>query len=133
MARFTENTATSGNKLEKVAGNGLLHRRALLGRGIAFAGAAGAGVGLKATSAAADPLTEAPWGQQPGDPVPAYQTPSKFAKNVVRTLSNPNFEPRTSQSRTPHQLLDGMTRRTAYFSRSFMTAFRTLIRLPTSF
>jgi len=26
----------------------------------------------------------------------------------VRTLSNPNFEPRTSQSRTPHQLLDGM-------------------------
>ncbi|MFZ0723014.1 MAG: sulfite dehydrogenase [Xanthobacteraceae bacterium] len=108
MARSTTNTATSGNKFEQVAGNGLLHRRALLGRGVAFAGAFGAGVGLNATGAAADPLTEAPWGQQPGDPVPAYQRPSKFAKNVVRTLSNPNFEPRTSQSRTPHQLLDGM-------------------------
>jgi sulfane dehydrogenase subunit SoxC len=43
-----------------------------------------------------------------GDRIPAYQTPSKHAKNVVRTLSNPSFEPRTSQSRAPHQLLDGM-------------------------
>ena len=96
-------------KIEPVAGNGLLHRRALLGRGIAFAGALGAGVGLKATGAAAEPLVEAPWGLEPGNPVPAYQLPSKFAKDVVRTLANPNFEPRTSQSRTPHHLLDGAT------------------------
>ena len=47
-------------------------------------------------------------GLSPGDPVPAYQLPSKFAKDVVRTLANPDFEPRTSQSRTPHHLLDGM-------------------------
>jgi sulfane dehydrogenase subunit SoxC len=40
--------------------------------------------------------------------VPAYQLPSKFAKDVVRSLANPDFEPRTSQSRTPHHLLDGM-------------------------
>src|SRR5271155_2447468 len=106
MARSMRNIEL--NKIEKVAGNGLLHRRALLGRGIAFAGALGAGAGLKATSAAAEPLAEAPWSLEPGDPVPAYQLPSKFANNVVRTLSNPNFEPRTSQSRTPHQLLDGM-------------------------
>ena len=59
-------------------------------------------------AAAAEPLTEADWSLVPGDPLPAYQLPSKFAKNVVRTLANPNFEPRTSQSRTPHQLLDGM-------------------------
>jgi sulfane dehydrogenase subunit SoxC len=98
---------SSERKLEHVAGNGLLHRRSLLGRGIALAGVFGVG-GFNAKTAAADPLAEAPWGQQPGDPVPAYQTPSKFAKNVVRSLSNPNFEPRTSQSRTPHQLLDGM-------------------------
>jgi sulfane dehydrogenase subunit SoxC len=98
---------SANSNVEHVAGNGLLHRRALLGRGIALAGALGAS-GLNTNDAAADPLTEAPWGQQPGDPVPAYQTPSAFAKNVVRTLSNPNFEPRTSQSRTPHQLLDGM-------------------------
>src|SRR5271155_1757943 len=105
MARSMRNIEL--NKIEKVAGNGLLHRRALLGRGIAFAGALGAGAGLKATGAAADPLAEPDWGLATGDPVPAYQTPSKFANNVVRTLSNPNFEPRTSQSRTPHHLLDG--------------------------
>jgi sulfane dehydrogenase subunit SoxC len=94
------------NTPQQVAGNGLLHRRALLGRGLALAGAAGAsGVPI---GAAAEPLTEADWGLAPGDPVPAYQLPSKFAKNVVRTLANPNFEPRTSQSRTPHHLLDGM-------------------------
>ena len=94
------------NTPQHVAGNGLLHRRALLGRGLALAGAAGAsGVPI---GAAAEPLTEADWGLAPGDPVPAYQLPSKFAKNVVRTLANPNFEPRTSQSRTPHHLLDGM-------------------------
>jgi len=88
---------------EIVAGNGLLHRRAFLGHGIALAGALGAG-----TEANAEPLTEPDWGLSPGDAVPAYQAPSKYAKNVVRTLSNPNFEPRTSQSRAPHQLLDGM-------------------------
>jgi sulfane dehydrogenase subunit SoxC len=94
------------NTPQQVASNGLLHRRALLGRGLALAGAAGAsGVPI---GAAAEPLTEADWGLAPGDPVPAYQLPSKFAKNVVRTLANPNFEPRTSQSRTPHHLLDGM-------------------------
>jgi sulfane dehydrogenase subunit SoxC len=93
--------------LEYVAGNGLLHRRALLRRGAAFAGALGTAVGLRATGAAAEPLKEQDWSLSPGDPVPAYQTPSKYAKSVVRSLSNPNFEPRTSQSRAPHQLLDG--------------------------
>jgi hypothetical protein len=78
-----------------------------LGRGVAFAGALGAGVGLNTTRAAAEQLAEAPWSLTSGDPVPAYQTSSKFAKNVARTLSNPNFEPRTSQSRAPLQLLDG--------------------------
>ena len=98
---------SSRSNLEYIADNGLLHRRALLQRSAALAGILGAGAGL-ATTAAAEPLAEAPWGLAPGDPVPAYQTPSKFAKNVVRTLSNPNFEPRTSQSRAPHQFLDGM-------------------------
>jgi sulfane dehydrogenase subunit SoxC len=92
--------------IEQVAGNSLLHRRALLGSGLALVGAAG--VGGVSTGAAAEPLQEAPWGLEPGDPVPAYQQPSKFAKDVVRTLANPDFEPRTSQSRTPHDLLDGM-------------------------
>ncbi|HEY2529263.1 MAG TPA: sulfite dehydrogenase [Xanthobacteraceae bacterium] len=108
MTRFSRNNELIECKAEKVAGNGLLHRRALLGRSAALAGALSTGVGLKAAGAAAEPLAEPAWGLAPGDPVPAYQTPSKFAANVVRTLSNPNFEPRTSQSRAPHQLLDGM-------------------------
>jgi sulfane dehydrogenase subunit SoxC len=95
------------DKQSTVAGNGLLDRRLLLARGAAVAGLVGTGAGLSPTGAGAEPLTESPWGLAPGDPVPAYQLPSKFAKNVVRTLANPNFEPRTSQSRTPHQLMDG--------------------------
>jgi len=95
------------NTVEQVAGNGLLHRRALLGT--AALGVVGAGLGLTATGAAAEPLTEQPWGLQPGDNSPAYQTPSKFAKNIVRTLSNPKFEARSSICRTPHHLLEGTT------------------------
>ncbi|HYS45247.1 MAG TPA: sulfite dehydrogenase [Rhizomicrobium sp.] len=90
---------------ETVAGNGLLHRRALLGA----AGIAGAGIGLHATGAAAEPLAEPPWGLTIGNDTPPYQTPSKFAGNVVRSLSNPRFEPRSSLSRTPHHLLEGST------------------------
>jgi sulfane dehydrogenase subunit SoxC len=101
-------TSSDNKGFEYIAGNGLMHRRALLGRGAAFAGALGTAVGLRAPGAAAEPLKEQDWGLSPGDLVPPYQTPSKHAKNVVRSLSNPNFEPRTSQSRAPHQLLDGM-------------------------
>ena len=46
--------------LEPIAGNGLLDRRALLGRGIAFAGAATASVGTSLATAAAEPLTNGP-------------------------------------------------------------------------
>lgn len=92
---------------EQIAGKGLLHRRALLGKGAAAAGILGTSLGPSATGAAAEPLVEPPWGLQVGDDTPAYQTPSKFAKNVVRTLSNPKFEPRSSISRTPHHLLEG--------------------------
>ena len=93
--------------VEEVAGNGLLHRRALLGKGAIAAGILGTGLGPGATGAAAEPLAEPPWGLQVGDDTPAYQTPSKFARNVVRTLANPKFEPRSSISRTPHHLLEG--------------------------
>jgi hypothetical protein len=96
---------TTEDSTERVAGNGLLHRRALLGRGMALAGAMGASTGGFPTGAAAEPLVDAEWSLEPGNPIPAYQVPSKYAKNIVRTLSNPNFEPRTSQSRTPHSCL----------------------------
>jgi sulfane dehydrogenase subunit SoxC len=104
---MTSSARPTIGQIQSVAGNGLLDRRMLLGRGAAIAGAVGSGLALSSTGAAAEPLADVPWGLAPGDPVPAYQTPSRFAKNVARTLSNPNFEPRTSQSRTPHQLLDG--------------------------
>ena len=51
--------------LEEVAGNGLLHRRALLGGGIAFAGALASGAA--STGAAAEPLQEPEWSLEPGD------------------------------------------------------------------
>jgi sulfane dehydrogenase subunit SoxC len=91
--------------LEPVAGNGLIDRRALLGRGVILAGAMSAGIGP--ASAAAEPLADDPWSLEVGEAMPPYQGPSKFEARVVRTLSNPNNEPRNSHARTPHQFLDG--------------------------
>src|SRR5262249_10436279 len=93
--------------LEPVAGNGLLDRRALLGRGIVLAGAVTTGASTALTSAAAEPLTNGPWSLAPGVPIPPYGQPSKFEQKVVRTLSNPKLEPRGSAARTPHHLLNG--------------------------
>src|SRR5579871_1388008 len=92
--------------VEEVAGNGLLDRRTLLGRGIMIAGAAASGV-AGATVAAAEPLQDPPWSRAPGAITPVLQTPSRFEKDVVRTLSNPTGTPRTQHARTPHQLLNG--------------------------
>ena len=95
----------SSPQIEQVAGNGLLNRRALLRGGAVVAGAMTSGGAL--TGAAAEPLQNDPWSLERGLVVPAYQVPSRFEKNVVRTLSNPNNEFRTSHARTPHQLLQG--------------------------
>jgi sulfane dehydrogenase subunit SoxC len=91
----------------EVAGNGLLHRRTLLGRGIMVAGAMGAGVAGAFPGAAAEPLTEAPWSIEPGDVTPPYGHPSRFEKNVIRTVDNAKNEPGGSRARTPHHLLKG--------------------------
>jgi sulfane dehydrogenase subunit SoxC len=101
--------------LEPVAGNGLINRRALLGQGIAIAGAVGTGVGM--TSAAAEPLKDEKWTLQFGAVTPGLQTPSQFEKNVTRSLSNPNGEFRNSHARTPHHLLNGtVTPNSMHFS-----------------
>jgi sulfane dehydrogenase subunit SoxC len=92
---------------EIVAGNGLLHRRALLGQGIIFAGAVGSGLAA-ATGAAAEPLQDGPWSLNVGTPIPPYQTPSRFEARVVRSLDNPDNVPRNSRARTPHHLLKGI-------------------------
>jgi sulfane dehydrogenase subunit SoxC len=105
--------------LRVVAGNGLLDRRAFLGRGLVFAGTAAGAASAAAAwrSAAADPLRDETWSVTPGATTPALQTPSRYEAGVVRTLSNPNGEPRTSHARTPHQLLSGtLTPNSLHFS-----------------
>jgi sulfane dehydrogenase subunit SoxC len=97
---------TNSNPTEDVAGNGLLHRRALITTGTVLIGS---GLGLGATGAAAGPLIDQPWDLQVGADTPPYQGPSKRAAHIVRTLSNPKFEPRSSIARTPHHLLEGST------------------------
>jgi sulfane dehydrogenase subunit SoxC len=52
-------------------------------------------------------LIDQPWDLNVGDLTPAYQLPSKRAAHVVRTLTNPNGEPRGSIARTPLHLLEG--------------------------
>jgi len=84
--------------VEVVAGNGLLHRRMFLQTGVALA---------MTGYASAQQFTDDSWSLAPGTPVPEYGTPSRFEKNVVRTLSNPNGEPRNQHARTPHHLLNG--------------------------
>lgn len=93
--------------LDDVAGNGLLNRRALLGRGIALAGAATTGAGAALTSAAAEPLKDDPWSLEMGSVTPPLQVPSRYEAHVVRTRTNPNNEFRNSHARTPHHLLNG--------------------------
>ena len=90
---------------EVVAGNGLLHRRAFLTGGAAAA-AAITGYALSDT-AAAQQLVDDPWSKGRGVTLAAYGLPSGFEKDVTRTLSNPNGEPRTQHARTPHHLLNG--------------------------
>ena len=91
--------------LEVVAGNGLLHRRAFLRGGAAFA-AAMTGYTLS-DSVAAQQLADDAWSRTPGIPIPEYGVPSSFEKGVSRTLTNPRGEPRTQHARTPHHLLNG--------------------------
>src|SRR6266568_531329 len=88
---------------DAVAGNGLLNRRMLLGRGAILAGAIGTAPLGSMTGAAAEPpaggLIDPPWSLEPGAAIEPYQRPSRFEKDVVRTLSNPSGLPGTSGAR----------------------------------
>ena len=59
------------------------------------------------TGAAAEPLKDPEWSLQFGSTLPPVQIASPYEKHVVRSLSNPNGEFRTSHARTPHHLLGG--------------------------
>ena len=88
---------------ERVAGNGLLHRRLFL-----TAGAAAMGAGATAGQAAAAPLAIEPWMKTPGAPFNGYGQPSKYEEKVARTWASAPGTTGTGSSRTPHQQLNGM-------------------------
>ena len=67
---MTSKQESLSSQIPDVAGNGLMNRRALLGRGVLFAGAAATGVGSSLTGAAADPLPVDPWSMGPGEKIP---------------------------------------------------------------
>ncbi len=111
MGNKNRNTEANSRAYEFVAGNGLIDRRALLGRGVVLAGALGGAGSLTAAGAEPlpdGPLKDGPWSLEVGTAIPPYQTPSPFEKNVVRTLDNPDNAPRNSRARTPHQSLKGI-------------------------
>src|SRR5436309_10717283 len=91
--------------VQAAAGNGLLDRRAFLRSGAVFA-ATITGYSM-AKSASAEPLGDDPWSKVPGAISPSYEKRSGYEEKIVRTLSNPNGEPRTQHARTPHHLLNG--------------------------
>jgi hypothetical protein len=85
--------------------------------GITVAGAMSAGAAGTLTGAAAEPVKVEAWSLEFGSIMPAVQVPSRFEKDVVRTLSNPTGELRNSHARTPHHLLSGtITPNSLHFS-----------------
>jgi sulfane dehydrogenase subunit SoxC len=92
-------------RLEAVAGNGLLDRRAFLRSGAAVAGTMMGYTFVR--SATAEPLAEEPWSLAPGGVSRPYEQRSHFEEKIGRILSNPKGEPRTSHARTPHHLVNG--------------------------
>src|SRR5581483_3502167 len=103
MAR-TRPSQRRTDDLIPAAANGLVDRRAFLRGGAALAAVTGYAL---AKPAAAEPLKDDPWSRVPGETVGTYGLPSRYEKKVVRTLTNPNGEPRTQHARTPHHLLNG--------------------------
>src|SRR5215831_6198638 len=96
---------SSLTETERVAGNGLLHRRMFLGA--AGAAAIGAGAGAMVRQAEAAPLAVEPWMQVPGSPFNGYGQPSKYEEKVARTWASAPGTGGTGSSRTPHHLLNG--------------------------
>ncbi|MFO1184094.1 MAG: sulfite dehydrogenase [Bauldia sp.] len=92
---------------EPVAGNGLLHRRAFLAGGAAFAGAAG--LAGEHAVAAGNPIgtTALPSQLTPGKPFSAYGMPAPSVEFIKRIFTLTPGREGTGSSRTPHQFLNG--------------------------
>ena len=95
---------TSRTETERVAGNGLLHRRVFLG---AAMGAGAAATAVAAGEARAEPLAVEPWMKTPGAPFTGYGQPSRYEQRVARTFASAPGTGGTGSSRTPHHLLNG--------------------------
>src|SRR5579885_1579105 len=93
----------SRSETERVAGNGLLHRRMFL-----TGSAAAIGAGTIVDQAGAAPLAVEPWMRIPGAPFNAYGQPSKYEEKVARTWASAPGTGGTGSARTPLHLLDGM-------------------------
>ncbi len=92
--------------LRPVAGNGLLHRRALLTRGLVLASASAGGAASAAEPAVpGDPAP--PWMRTPGKPLSIYGQPSKHEQQVIRRISGNRLLPGNGVSLTPLEDLEG--------------------------
>jgi sulfane dehydrogenase subunit SoxC len=91
---------------EIAAGNGLIHRRALLRGALLSAGVAAASAGIAQADDGVG--ADAPdWMKTPGRPFSAYGTPSKWQEKVQRIFTIGPGRAGTGVSRTPLQLLEG--------------------------
>lgn len=102
--------------LEHVAGNGLLHRRHLLGLGL---GGLGMAVGRAALGADAPALSIPPWSRTPGPGPSDYGQPSVFAEDYRRLAPAVSpLTPGAGASRSPLHLLQGtITPNSLHFER----------------
>ena len=99
---------TPADSLTPVAGNGLLDRRALLGRGIMFAGAAATGVGASGNRRRRRAAQGRPVEPRDGRRRRRRGRSRRGSRSTsCACSSNPNNEPRNSHARTPHHLLKG--------------------------
>ena len=108
---------TAEQSLERVAGNGLLHRRLFLTQSASLVGAGGIAL-LSAQPAGADPLEIPPWMKAPGAHMSAYGQPSKHESTVQRVVGGtPNVQG-SGVSFTPHHRLHGtITPNSLHFER----------------
>ena len=118
MRRKRKNNSADGlAEAERVAANGLLHRRAFLGGGASL-GAALTGYTLVDPASAA-PLPVEDWMRIPGAPLLPYDRPSKYeAKTTRGTWASRTGFDGVGSLRTPHHLLTGtITPSGLHFSR----------------
>lgn len=105
--------------LERVAANGLMHRRHLLGLGLAGISAGLTAATLSTTAVAAQALQIPQWSKQPGSNASAYGQPSPHSNHLQRLAGTPNpLYPGGGASRTPLQFLQGsITPNSLHFER----------------